>query len=324
MKKDWTLYAHHILDCINKIKQIKWVDKKQMKINLCHFIVSFFLFLPTSYAVAWTSLPLAFNTGNPEPHGLPSTIISIQGKILPIIFDTGASKSEITLSHHALKGLSVEFTGNQVCTTALDGEHCEPEFIIPEVTLGDIVLKNVKGTLMEQLWGGDDDGFISTEASENGVIGYDLLKKFNILLDYPNKQAVLFNKGEKPKNYDISNWIAIPFTDHLKTKVILNKKVLTLSWDTGSVPSIIKTSIANEMIISQCDQNTPYGKEEDCKRIVTNSFYTLGDHAELPLTWFLVKDIPQQAPFDGLIGSNFYMEHLVYFDFAHHQILVKP
>jgi len=287
--------------------------------------ILFFLLLYVSItAFAETTIPLSFNTGNPEPHGLPSMEIIIQGKKIPLILDSGASKSEVTLSKKALNGLKVEFTGNQICTTALDGEHCEPEFVIAELTLGNIVLKNVNGTLMEELWGGDDTDFISTEASDNGVIGYDFFKRFNVMLDYPNREVVFFSIDEKLKKYNISDWISIPFTEHLKTKVILNNEVITLGWDTGSVPSIIKKNVASKMVPSKCKQDTPYGKRDDCEQIITNSFKIFANLINLPPTWFLIKDIPQEAPFDGIIGSNFYMEHVIYFDFKNQQILIKP
>lgn len=39
-----------------------------------------------------TKLPLQFNTGNPAPYGMPSAVITIQSKKIPLIFDTGAQK----------------------------------------------------------------------------------------------------------------------------------------------------------------------------------------------------------------------------------------
>ena len=43
----------------------------------------------------------------------------------------------------------------------------------------------------------------------------------------------------------------------------------------------------------------------------------------IPNTWYKVMKIPSQAPFDGLMGSNFYRNNLVYFDFGSHKIHVK-
>ena len=61
-----------------------------------------------------TTLPLQFNTGD-KNDGLPSTVITIQNKQIPIILDTGTIDIDIALSHEALKGTQVYFTGKDSC-----------------------------------------------------------------------------------------------------------------------------------------------------------------------------------------------------------------
>lgn len=122
-----------------------------------------------------------------------------------MIFDTGAYKTEITLSPHALKDIHVTYTGKQHCFPAMDGQYCEKEFIIPELKIGDFVLKNVTGQLMPKLWGGHDEGFKATEASRDGVIGLALLSQFNILLDFPHSKAILVKQGASISGYDVKN-----------------------------------------------------------------------------------------------------------------------
>ncbi len=271
-----------------------------------------------------TVLPLEFNTGNPAPYGLPSTTIKIEGKSLLIIIDTGAKKTEITLSPYALKNIHIKYTGKIICFNAFDGRHCEKEFIIPAVQLGNFVIKNVKGISMSKLWGGNDDGFKSTEASRNGVIGYALLAKFNVLLDYAHSKAILVKPGFNPAQYNVKKWSPVSFDEHLRTKLNLNGKVLTFTWDTGAIPSGISRSMANNFKQSLCPKNNPYeGESNKCVRVETTSLRTMNNEA-LPDTWFNVADIPSFAPFDGLIGSNFYADNLVYFDFDNHKIYVKP
>lgn len=270
-----------------------------------------------------TTLPLQFNTGNAAPYGGPSTTITIQNKKIPILFDTGAKKSELVLSEYALQGIKVEYTGKEVCFKAMDGKHCEKEFIIPKVQMGDFVMENVKGTVMPKLWGGHDDFFQETEASRNGVIGLALLSKFNVLLDYPNSKAILIKSGNQPSHYDIQNWIAIPYKNQLLTKLMLNGKLVTLTWDTGAIPSDIKLSTAQKLQQIPCPKDSPYKQVGKCSRVATNSLMTL-DGKRLPNTWFEVQDMPSFVPFDGLVGSNFYANNLVYFDFDKHIIYVKP
>lgn len=294
-----------------------------MKKTLCAllFLITATVFAQSLSFPLETTLPLQFNTGNPAPYGLPSTTITIEGKTLPVILDTGAKKEELALSKHAIKNLHVTFTGKQVCSMAFDGKSCLPEFIIPEVKIGSFVVHNVHGTLMSKLWGGHMKGFQATEASQNGVIGFALLSKFNLLLDYAHEKAILIKPHYNPSQYDITQWTSLPFQGHLLTQLKINNKTVTLSWDTGAVPSgIIKRSLARNFIQSTCANNSPY-TDKTCRGVATHSFTTLND-GKLPNTWFMVTDIPAFAPFDGLVGSNFYHANLVYFNFDQQRIYV--
>lgn len=272
-----------------------------------------------------TELPLQFNTGNEPPYGLPSTIITIQGKDIPIILDTGASKSkDISLSEYALNNIHVRFTGKVICFKTVQGNLCQKEFIVPELRIGSFILKNVKGTLMRKLWGYDkgfDEGFRATESLRNGIIGLPLLSKFNVVIDYPDSKLVLIKKSHKPFNYDIKNWIPIKFEGPLQTHLNIDGKSLILRWDTGATPSVIKSSVIKNYKKQSCQIEPPYILD-NCSSIVTKSF-TTNEGSKLPRTWFKIMNIPSYAPFDGLIGSNFFRENLVYCDFNDHYIYVK-
>lgn len=298
------------------------------RINKC-LLILFSLFLSNiifaqsqkASATIQTVLPLRFDSGNQAPYGLPSTVITIQGKKLPILFDTGASKAELVLSQEALKNINVKFTKKKICFKAFDGKHCQKEFIIPEIKLGAFVVKNVKGTLMTKLWGGHEENFIPTEASRNGVLGFGLLSKFNVLLDYPNAKVLLIKPGNQPSDYKIKRWVHFPFVGYLNTNLKINGKIINVSWDTGAVPSVIRKSIASDFKSTPCPGNAPYARK-NCLSVETTSFTTDKDE-ELPNTWFKIVDMPSYAPFDALIGDNFYKENLVYFDFNKHCIYVK-
>lgn len=247
-----------------------------MKIKMLKILLFIILcYAYTAYAASFfqTTIPLEFNTGNPSPYGLPSTIINIQGKKIPIIFDTGAKKSSIVLTKYALKGIHVKFTGEKECSQSMNGKHCEDVCIIPKVKIGDFVIKNVKGSLMTTLWGGNDSHFKNTEASKNGILGYAFLSKFNILLDYPESKVVLTKRNQNPTHYDIRDWISIPFVGHLQTRLIINNKFIALGWDTGAVPSVVKKNIFTHFPIISCPDDAPYSKN-NCVSIKTISFKT--------------------------------------------------
>lgn len=174
---------------------------------------------------------------------------------------------------------------------------------------------------MPQLWGGHNEGFIPSEASRDGVIGLKFLEKFNVLLDFPKNKVILFQQGHKP-GFDLSKWTAIAFTGNLRTQLVVNGKSMIFLWDTGSIPSVMKATSAKDFSLVLCPSNTPCAKLPNCQRTITQQFTNSAGQA-LPESWFLVEDIPSYAPFDGLIGSNFYTHHQVYLGFGQHTIYVK-
>ncbi len=268
-------------------------------------------------------LPLKFNTGTPNPYGFASTTIYVQGKRLPVIIDTGANQYGLVLSKKALQRIQIKVTGQQICSTAINGKHCEAEFIAPQVQIGTFQLKNVEGQVLTKLWGTGGRGFKKTKASEDGLLGMRFLSKFNVLLDYPHKRMILVNPISRPIEYDIKNWIAIPYTGHLLTQLKFNGKPITLSWDTGAVPSVIRKTYATPFSVLPCPSKAPYAKL-NCNSIMSTSFTTEGGQ-KLPGIWFkLMDNLPERriAPFDGLVGTNFYANNLVYFDFSHHKIYI--
>lgn len=139
--------------------------------------------------------------------------------------------------------------------------------------------------------------------------------------DFPHSKLVLVKKGSKPKHYDIQHWVVIPFTDHLLTKLYFNHKPILLSWDTGATPSVIKEQYASQFKQIPCPTAAPYAKK-NCISIASSSLFTPSQNS-LPNIWFKTTDIPSAAPFDGLIGMNYFKNNLIYFDFDHHKIYVR-
>ncbi len=298
--------------------------------KLRQFLFLLFLLCLNSAVVAkpeanQSVLPLKFDTGNLAPYGLPSTVINIAGKEYPVIFDIGAKKYALALTKKALEGIQVHFTGKKICSTSVRGKDCLDEFIVPEVQLGAFTVKNVKGVVLDnsKLWGGNGQDFKETEASQIGLMGFPLLSEFNLLLDYPHAKLIVVKSGAKPTDYPVDQWISIPFQGHLLTKLNFDNKPILLSWDTGALPSVIKESFANSILKKPCPTDAPYAKKE-CSSIQSTSFSTT-ERKQLPNIWFkTINTLPPIAPFDGLVGSNFYADNMIYFDFDQKVIFVKP
>lgn len=297
-----------------------------IKIIFISFVLLIFsqpTFSQTERQLTQTTLPLQFVVGDPPPYLEPTTTITIEGKSFPIIFDTGAKKVGLILSEAALRQLTVKFTGQKICFKMVHGQYCEKEFIVPKLMLGSFILENVHGAVLPNYW--NDLGLDRNKASialANGMMGFPLLAQFNFLVDPQRSQLVLVKPHHQPKGYDIQNWPAVSFAGHLTTTLKLDGKSVTILWDTGAIPSIIKQTIAKHFSITPCPLDFPGAKEKNCSLVETHSLTTTKNEA-LPNTWFKVVPLPSYAPFDGLIGSNFFANHLVYFDMDHHKIFVK-
>lgn len=164
-----------------------------------------------------------------------------------------------------------------------------------------------------------------TEASRNGLLGYELLSKFNILLDYKNSKLILVKPNNMPAQYSIDKWNAISFDDHFHTELNADGKLIPFSWDTGAIPSIISCKAAAYFKQMHCPKNNPYKEPADtCFRVEISSLTANNSKSISNNVWFSVTGIPDSAPFDGLIDSNFYANNLVYFDFDNHKIYVQP
>lgn len=269
------------------------------------------------------TLPLQFVIGDPPPFLEPTTEITIQGETIPIIVDTGAKKAGVILSEEILKHFNVEFTGQKICLKMIKGQYCQNEFIIPEIKLGAFTIKNVHGVIMPNLF--NVLGLDRNKASKavlNGMIGFPVLSQFNFLLDPHNSRIVLMKPHQKPIQYNFEDWPCVAFEDHFSTKLKIDGQQVTISWDTAAIPSIISQSIAKHFTQTPCPQSFP-SENKDCSLIKTKLFSTINNEP-FPNTWFKLSEMPSHAPFDGLIGSNFYAENSVYFDMDDHKIYVKP
>jgi predicted aspartyl protease len=266
-------------------------------------------------------LPLKFNTGN-EVHGLPSCIIEIQGKNIPLILDTGASKYELALSRYALKNIKAVYHSKKECSKTISAKFCAETFIIPELKIGPFFLYNVQGIIMPKLWGGNDANFKHTEASKNGVIGLRLLSHYGLLLDYANSRAILTKANIPPQNYDITAWIKIPFNFQggISTTAKINGEVKKLIWDTGANPSIIRSTDLINKASRPCPRDAYYN-ESGCSLIKTQQFSI--NNEIIPNNWFMLSSLSKSMPFDGFVGSNYYEKNVLFFDFNNKFIYIQ-
>jgi hypothetical protein len=235
---------------------------------------------------------------------LTSINIYIENKKIPLIFDTGASNYSLMLSKKVLRSIKFKYTGTQTCSKTIDNTICMKDFIIPAIKIDHMTFYNVEGSELKKLWGGDDKGFIQTEASRNGLIGLKFLKQFNILLDYKNKKIILNQQKSYPDNFDAAkcNKIKFSYAKGILASMNVENKNVTLLLDTGSTLSFLKP-----------DKFCKTGKHtnENCNYINVK-LKKVGSNKYIGSEKFYLTNFP--VPFDGILGATFIQNNLTFID----------
>src|ERR1700694_4941476 len=168
--------------------------------------------------------------------GIPTAAVSIGGMQLNLFVDLGGY-SAIALTEAELKRVPVRYLTDSTRSTNASGDIYESRrFVAPSVSLGGVLLGDLEGS-----------EFVFPEAAappdRNGFIGFALLSRFLLIVDYPNtslrlyasgsKDAMIRECGDKSFEIDVVDGIAqsIADTDYGR---------LVFSWDTGSTRSVIR------------------------------------------------------------------------------------
>src|ERR1700676_1018060 len=160
--------------------------------------------------------------------GMPTTTVSIGGIELNLFVDLGGY-SAIALTAAELKREPVRYLTDSTRSTNASGDIYEsPRFVAPGVSLGGVLLGDLEGS-----------EFIFPEAAappdRNGFIGFALLSRFLLIVDYPDRSLRLYASGDNSFEIDVVSGIAqsIADTDYGR---------LVFSWDTGSTRSVVRPS----------------------------------------------------------------------------------
>jgi hypothetical protein len=249
----------------------------------------------------YTIIPIEFDIKTDGISGIPLLPITLKGKEVLLNLDSAAF-APIHLNPEIVQMLNLEYTGKSITMYDIEGNRFKiKEFIVPELHLGDFKLLNVIGY---ENWIPKDHPF----ASENGLIGAGILRKFKFIVDYPESRIVLVKEGGTlPKDYQINNWIRVPQITSWEAELDDTRYRLKLGWDTCASFSIIK----------------PYrefvGKKDE-RGIVKFSNLRINNHDFGPIE-FAIYDF--NLPIDGCLGYNFFKSHKVYFDLENEILAIE-
>lgn len=250
---------------------------------------------------------------------IPDIEIMMDSEKVPLMLDTGASNVQLMLRTEVIMKHNVQMTNetgefkdivNKTTTFQV--------FKIPEIRIGNYLIKKIRGKTFDKLWGGSDEGFLVTPGANNGILGLEILKKFKkVLIDYKGRNIVFSLGGQLPAEYNITSWTKFPFKidGGILTQAQIDKHTVNLIWDTGSNFSVIKPSTIGGF------DKLAKKKIRNHETSITPSVLANGQEFG-PIIW---ESLPENSPLpqQGIIGGTFFTENIVCFDFEHMEVRVK-
>lgn len=227
----------------------------------------------------------------------PVTSILVNGVDLSLLVDLGGSNA-VALTKEELLLTKPKFIGETGKHQFLNGEtYTSRKFTLDSVAFGSVLLTNVLGR----------EYFRASFSPKDlpGHIGIGILGQFQVIINYPEKTISLFKPTVPSITFNECNGGNISeldiFEGTIRSKVSFGgENNYLFAWDTGASHNIVSPTVFPESEIPDL--------------IIGGESYgpTPVRHIEI-----------EGAPFDGLIGYDFFMENLVCFDFERKLVAIR-
>lgn len=248
-------------------------------------------------------------------HNMPVVDLHTQRRTLRLIVDLGGTDA-LALTKSTLRDLNVRWTGgNTWVADAFGTLHRSREFILPDASLGGLDLHGVHGYEVHDgrvlLPGPPGDPPLQLD----GYVGLDLLRLFNVLVDYPNDRLVLADP-QAPLPVDITHWATSPFDLSrvgITSRFTAAGRSMDVVWDTGANWTCIRPAS-----VPPDQPRRTRGREQAVKL----SSVIIGGRDVGPLT-AVILDF-RQPNVDLIVGTNLFRECAAWFDFTQRRLAVQP
>jgi hypothetical protein len=224
---------------------------------------------------------------------LPYVEAEIGGKRISLRLDTGAFDSGIALLPDDMKRLNVESTGVAKAADAMGNVFEMQSFVVPEVRIGSLILKNVPGN--EMIYASD-----TTAATKSGHIGLASLRNNLLAVNLARRQIEVRKSGDFPKICGSTDMKLVIGEIGVASRATSDVGPLMLGWDAAAQANIIDPS-ALKLSSGQYQHGDP--------RQIVLAF----DPLPKEVVPFRIVDIDIPG-LDGLIGHDYFMTHVVCLD----------
>lgn len=270
-------------------------NKRRVFFLLCALIILLggWAYVASSKTYYYT-IPVTFND-----YEFPVVEAEIEGKSYKLTFNT-CSLIDCALSKEILASVRNKQPYGVQEWRNIKGEWCQaPRYLIPELKIGSLVLKDVIVT--EE----------SRPGSPEGSIGTYFVKKFNVLLNCKESVFVVSNDTNKLNNlgFHLDKMIKVPFKDEKKgllVQVTTDLGTQKLSVVTSATCNALRKTLLRDELCNQKEGQSPHFKSSQ----LIMAGYDFGP------TNFVPYDIPDQLEVDGFLGMAFLHRYTVYIDYG--------
>ena len=261
--------------------------------------------LPALVAVAADSGDAASTASVPirlQGTEAPVVTIRVQGKDLPLQLDLGDASS-LVLHPEVLTALRNDSTADTFSGFSMDGKIETPIVRLDLVEIGALKLHGVSAR--QDMHDEAFRNFKKTEVGAVGFIGTGIFRSGQILVDYPRLKLSISLPGKLGAVQNLCRGKAVPIIRNqfgLTTAINTDIGELQLGWDTGAPAILISRSTASAAHLAT-----------DLESIVFKKLVIAGKNfgPQRVEIW----SIPLPAEIAGLIGQQFFQEHVVCFDY---------
>lgn len=254
------------------------------------------------------TMPINFTAGRS-----PLLKATIQNNEYDLKLDLG-SKYTLSLDKESLKGLNKKSVGKSHWRDAKGNFYESPAYQIENIHLGGIFFKNVHVSQ-------EDTDFVANTTlwdsnprpDQFGVLGRPILEKTNLLLDSPHSKIIATNNKHmlKDAGYNLDQMAKVPINVDKKGMIVnveTDVGILRFVLDTGSTLTLVRSSSLRDRECSQ--DNRGFTLYESSKFIMGKN-----DFGNKKL--YLYEITPDLKEVDGILGMDFFENHVIYFDYVH-------
>jgi hypothetical protein len=233
-------------------------------------------------------------------NNLPVIDTQICGEPVRLLVDLGGHDT-VTLKPETIERIpAIQPTGRRHSSFNAAGKRTSnEEIVIPSLRLGSMSVTGIDGHSIElpEILRQHVDGYV----------GAAILKRFRLLVDYPEGMVLLPAAGPLA-TLDVSTWTSVRINGKLRMKAAVGDTPIQAGWDTGASHTVLDDDVADAV----------FHQREGAVR----GELTLNDHAFGDIEFRVIE--LGGARVDALLGHNFFQRHRVLFDFTRGTAFIEP